>query len=538
MKEHLYSINDKQLIEAAKTEVFGKEEQGEDLIGTIRREAKKQTQHVGAKAQRIADRLQTQYKTMLEQIPTEQREQVSETLTTLISKRERSKAGLASYLIGKKYIRKEHVNEDGSLKIDALKQTEYFQENEHFLHALSTYQLSEKSTLRKEHQQTTTDIPSDIPPQAIQEKKKSLFKRIKNKVSQTLRRDKENENSKTKKKKILRNGTALASVAMAGGLLFACNAESPSEEAPQSTSAMPTPGLTPPPSFHEAHPPTAPLPENSHPKHNNSQEHPSIPTKGKEVYIVKQGDNLSSIADHFYGKAQWQVIYKANTCDIKDPNHIVPGQELTIPKIRPQNLEQTQPTIPHEIPKPPKPPVSSQEGTYTIKPGDTLSEIAEKFDTTVPDIMEQNKQIQDPSHIYVNEKLSITSEKHYHTPYSQYYNNPNYQHQSTESSLHSQLPHRAELYNQPKSAPRKEYSVWDKVAFCESGGNWHTNKGNGFHGGLQFTQNTWESYGGTKYASRADLATREQQIAIAKKTLSGQGSNAWPHCSIRSGLGR
>ncbi|AGP52623.1 transglycosylase family protein [Streptomyces rapamycinicus] len=80
--------------------------------------------------------------------------------------------------------------------------------------------------------------------------------------------------------------------------------------------------------------------------------------------------------------------------------------------------------------------------------------------------------------------------------------------------------------------------TWDKVAQCESTHNWDINTGNGFYGGLQFTQSTWEAYGGTAYAARADLATKDQQIAIAEKVLDGQGPGAWPVCSDKAGLTR
>lgn len=78
--------------------------------------------------------------------------------------------------------------------------------------------------------------------------------------------------------------------------------------------------------------------------------------------------------------------------------------------------------------------------------------------------------------------------------------------------------------------------TWNQLAMCESGGNWAINTGNGYYGGLQFSQPTWEGYGGLAYASRADLATREQQIAIAERTLAGQGWGAWPACSAMLGL--
>ncbi|MFD3451702.1 transglycosylase family protein [Streptomyces sp. NPDC058691] len=80
--------------------------------------------------------------------------------------------------------------------------------------------------------------------------------------------------------------------------------------------------------------------------------------------------------------------------------------------------------------------------------------------------------------------------------------------------------------------------TWDKVAQCESSGNWSINTGNGYYGGLQFTPSTWKAYGGTKFASRADLATRDQQIRVAERVLDGQGPGAWPVCSQRAGLTR
>ncbi|MCK1795918.1 transglycosylase family protein [Streptomyces sp. XM4193] len=79
-------------------------------------------------------------------------------------------------------------------------------------------------------------------------------------------------------------------------------------------------------------------------------------------------------------------------------------------------------------------------------------------------------------------------------------------------------------------------SVWDKVAECESGGNWSINTGNGFFGGLQFQQSSWAAAGGTQYAERADLATKDQQIAAAEKLLEMQGPGAWPVCGARAGL--
>jgi resuscitation-promoting factor RpfA len=73
-------------------------------------------------------------------------------------------------------------------------------------------------------------------------------------------------------------------------------------------------------------------------------------------------------------------------------------------------------------------------------------------------------------------------------------------------------------------------SEWDRVASCESGGNWAINTGNGYHGGLQFSQGTWAANGGGEFASAANQATRDQQIAVAERVLARQGRGAWPVC--------
>lgn len=85
---------------------------------------------------------------------------------------------------------------------------------------------------------------------------------------------------------------------------------------------------------------------------------------------------------------------------------------------------------------------------------------------------------------------------------------------------------------------KADSSVWDRVAQCESGGRWNINTGNGYYGGLQFYQPTWVGYGGRAYAARADLATKAEQIAIARRVLAKQGPGAWPVCSVRAGLTR
>lgn len=94
-------------------------------------------------------------------------------------------------------------------------------------------------------------------------------------------------------------------------------------------------------------------------------------------------------------------------------------------------------------------------------------------------------------------------------------------------------------------APQREYvsadgtGRWDQLAQCEAGGNWATNTGNGFGGGLQFmhqrSYSTWLSYGGGEFAPHPWEASREQQIVIAERVLAGSGWGAWPGCSRKFG---
>jgi resuscitation-promoting factor RpfB len=90
---------------------------------------------------------------------------------------------------------------------------------------------------------------------------------------------------------------------------------------------------------------------------------------------------------------------------------------------------------------------------------------------------------------------------------------------------------------EPAPAPAPDYSaggtVWDELAECESGGNWATNTGNGYYGGLQFSLSTWQAYGGPGMPHEQ---SRETQIAIAEKIQAAQGWGAWPSCAAELGL--
>jgi len=87
----------------------------------------------------------------------------------------------------------------------------------------------------------------------------------------------------------------------------------------------------------------------------------------------------------------------------------------------------------------------------------------------------------------------------------------------------------------PEAPPTGDTSVWDRIAACESGGNWKINNGNGYYGGLQFSHGTWIAYGGGKYADNAHQASKAEQIMIAEKVRAAEGGfGAWPQCGKKA----
>ncbi|MBQ0925758.1 transglycosylase family protein [Saccharopolyspora endophytica] len=101
------------------------------------------------------------------------------------------------------------------------------------------------------------------------------------------------------------------------------------------------------------------------------------------------------------------------------------------------------------------------------------------------------------------------------------------------SALVAVAPNAAAAPNDDRAA------VWDRLARCESGGNWAANTGNGYYGGLQFNRSTWAAYGGERYNRYPHRASREQQIEIAQKVRDARGGyGAWPACSRKLGLPR
>ena len=173
-------------------------------------------------------------------------------------------------------------------------------------------------------------------------------------------------------------------------------------------------------------------------------------------YTVKQGDTLSAIAAHAYGKAaDWPAVWWANRHQVSNPNVIAAGQRLRMP-------------------------ASGQVPTWMAR--------------------------------------------------------------AAQAAIPALAPAPVAAASVPQAAPAAAAPVstavpassgganWSAIAACESGGNWSANTGNGFYGGLQFTEQTWLGYGGGQYASSASQATAAQQIAVAQRVLAGQGIGAWPVC--------
>lgn len=158
-----------------------------------------------------------------------------------------------------------------------------------------------------------------------------------------------------------------------------------------------------------------------------------------------------------------------------------------------------------------KPPVM-----VTVGQGDTLTGIATAHNTTYVRLFDANTKISDPDLIHPGDSLRIPA------PNEQLPNRPLPADAPATTATPAQTAYAA-------PAPVTRYtssSGWDAVAACESGGNWSINTGNGYYGGLQFSQATWAANGGLAYAPRADLATPAQQIAIASKL----GLSNWPVC--------
>jgi hypothetical protein len=186
-------------------------------------------------------------------------------------------------------------------------------------------------------------------------------------------------------------------------------------------------------------------------------------------------------------------------------------------------------------------------GSYTVRPGDTLSAIAARaygHAADWPAVWWANRrQVRDPGLITVGERLQLPGR-------------PQIPPWLARAALAAAAPQAAQAAPvsagpaapaapvsagpaapaepAPASSPAQAAGAnWSAIAACESGGNWSASTGNGFYGGLQFTEQTWLANGGGRYASSANLATPAQQIAVAQQVIASQGIGAWPVCGAR-----
>jgi hypothetical protein len=102
--------------------------------------------------------------------------------------------------------------------------------------------------------------------------------------------------------------------------------------------------------------------------------------------------------------------------------------------------------------------------------------------------------------------------------------------------MHAQLVTVAVPVAQVAVARTTGSTVWDRLAQCESSGNWAIDSGNGYYGGLQFSYATWHGYGGGAFADYPNQATREQQIVVAERLRAVRGYQPWPACRVKLGL--
>jgi len=174
----------------------------------------------------------------------------------------------------------------------------------------------------------------------------------------------------------------------------------------------------------------------------------------------------------------------------------------------------------------------AQPHMVKVQPGNTLSGIANDNGTTYVRLFNANTQIEHPDKIFPGQDIRI----------------PSAEEQLADRPLPGAVA--AAPVSQPAAAPAPQAQprpaaasapidtsgdggVWDRIAACESGGNWSINTGNGYYGGLQFSLGSWRAVGGSGYPHQA---SKSEQIARAEILKARQGWGAWPACTAKLGL--
>jgi LysM repeat protein len=192
--------------------------------------------------------------------------------------------------------------------------------------------------------------------------------------------------------------------------------------------------------------------------------------------------------------------------------------------------------------------------TIVVKHGDYLVKLAKTHSTTATRLYDANKNIKNPDLIFPGQKFRVPKDDEQLTHRAVPANAksiaaspvaaaPVVQHSAPVAAPASVAPapvaaptpvaQQRSSYNPVHAPAVANGSAWDRIAACESGGNWAINTGNGFYGGLQFTLSSWRAVGGSGLPSDA---SREEQIMRGQKLQAMQGWDAWPVCSIKAGL--
>ena len=196
-------------------------------------------------------------------------------------------------------------------------------------------------------------------------------------------------------------------------------------------------------------------------------------------HTVQQGETLSVIAAHTYGKAaDWPAVWWVNRHQVANPNQIATGQRLRLPASG---------QVPRWMARAALAAIAAPESAAPVRTSQAGPSAPAQAAAPAP----------------------------------------------PPAPAAASVPQSSPSAAAPVStaAPASSGGAnWSAIAACESGGIWSANTGNGFYGGLQFTEQTWLANGGGQYASSANLATAAQQIAVAQRVLTSQGIGAWPVC--------
>lgn len=170
----------------------------------------------------------------------------------------------------------------------------------------------------------------------------------------------------------------------------------------------------------------------------------------------------------------------------------------------------------------------------TVQPGDYLEKLAQDNNSTSLRMFYANPVITTPDLVFPDQQLRVPAADETlaarDVPVNQQIATSTVT-EATQGTVPQQTVARAAVAT--PTAVVSDGSVWDRLAACESGGNWAINTGNGFYGGLQFTLSSWQAAGGSGYPN---AASREEQIARGQVLQSRQGWGAWPACTAKLGI--